>query len=267
MSQPTTYILSGERITTSSPLPLYDISKTLDSLTHRTTSIQFSRAPNPKLDDGTSSITSSRPTYTPLYNLIHPPNAQYRTDIPSPFYLTNNSTPPTNSLGNIKFPPSFAPSLKKKYLLPFHKPTFTALLNTRSTSTTSPLFPRESESGPKGKGDLKVLFVAKPSRIGKAWEWLDGERRVVAKEEGGGKGERESRLVVIAKDAMKEEELEALLALWVLRLWWDISEERDFQNEAMMELTPPEAIVDMRMSKMNKRVGALGGFAAAGGAC
>jgi hypothetical protein len=43
--------------------------------------------------------------------------------------------------------------------------------------------------------------------------------------------------------------------------------EADCSISALMELTPPESIGNMRMSNMNKRVGALGGFAAAGGAC
>ncbi|KAK4446803.1 hypothetical protein QBC34DRAFT_410870 [Podospora aff. communis PSN243] len=271
MSQPTTYALSGENITTtSSPNPLYHLSHPLSSLTHRTTSIQFSRIPNPHPTDAPSlsptvdlePLSPAKPAL-PLYNLIHPSNAQYRTDIPSPFYLTATSPPstPTPALGNIKFPPSFAPSLKKKYLLPFHKPSFTAFLNPGSSSTTAPLFPSESEGG-----KVKVLFTAKPSRIGRSWEWLDGEGRVVAREEGEKDGQ-EATLVVFRREDMKDEEVEALLALWVLRLWWGVAEEREFQKEALMELTPPEAIGNMRMSKMNKRVGALGGFAAAGGAC
>jgi hypothetical protein len=36
---------------------------------------------------------------------------------------------------------------------------------------------------------------------------------------------------------MKEEGVEALLALWVLRLWWGVGEEKEFQKEGMCSST------------------------------
>lgn len=253
MPAPTVYLLSGEFIAPAitPSTPLYHLSQSLDSLTHNTTSIKFSR-----LLDNNSPIT---PNPNPIYNLVHPFNAHHRTDIPSAFFITRASSVPSPTQGNIKFLPSSSPSpLKKrarKYLLPFHKPTFTALLNAGSTSSSSPLFPgsgcldvdgevgRAEGSGSTsktGEEGLQVLFTAKASRRGRVWQWrvhgADSGKggQVVAREEGGdGKEEREPRLTLLSADEMAQEIRDALVALWVLRLWWGVAEEKDFQAEGM----------------------------------
>ncbi|KAK5652346.1 hypothetical protein OQA88_10538 [Cercophora sp. LCS_1] len=273
---PTVYVLSGEFITAENApsTPLYHISKSLDTLTHKISSIQFSRViDESKLQDDASFISSTtpdlkdEPQHLKIYNLVHPANAYHRTDIHAAFYMTNNCPSSDSVLGNMKLVPSSSPSSKKKYI-PFHKPTFTALLNPASTSASSPLFPPSTpESQPAT--EPQVLFTAKPSRGGRVWEWVDSKgKQVIAREEGGdGKQHQHPRLVIMAGNDMMQETQDALVALWVLRLWWAVAEEKEFQNEALLEFTTPDSIVYGGMSAMTKRAGALGAFAAAGGAC
>ncbi|GAB1315625.1 hypothetical protein MFIFM68171_05835 [Madurella fahalii] len=299
MAQLTVYILSGEFIhaETTPSAPLYHLSKSLDSLTHKVSSIYFSRIISDDVknklqgEDESSNCSSSfepcpadqqrQQHEVVLYNLVHPLNSQYRTDIPAAYYMTSKSPFPGSTLGNIKLVSPSSPSLARKYLLPFHKPTFTALLNPSATSSSSPLFPPAVSSPESGSTvqstteQLQVLFTAKP-RAGRGgrrvWEWLYADasgKQVIAREEGGDtkKQQQPSLVITAAPDQMTQETKDALVALWVLRLWWAVAEEKEFQKQAIIEMTPPESLSYGGMSKMTKRAGALGGFAAAGGAC
>ncbi|KAK0652773.1 hypothetical protein B0T16DRAFT_406784 [Cercophora newfieldiana] len=256
MAQQSVYILYGDFISaeTSPSTPLYHLSKSLASLTHKDSSLYFSRIIVNDTKTSTPDSENQQPQQTPLYSLVHPKNAHYRTDIPAPYFMTNNS--PVPALGNIKFVPSFTPSLTKKFILPFHKPTFTAFLSPSSTSSSSPLFPESDAS-------LEVLFTAKPSRGGRVWEWLDASgKEVVAREEAGDKKQQLPPRLVVEGEASLEMR-DALVALWVLRLWWSVAEEKDFQNEVIMNLTPPESIsYNGDINKMNKRIVALGALGA-----
>jgi hypothetical protein len=258
MTQQTVYALYGDLIGAEATpsAPLYHLSKSLASLTHKDTSLHISRITTNDAEADISDPKDNPPKRTPLYTLVHPTNAQYRTDIPAPYYMTSTSTLPT--LGNIKLDASFAPSLTKKYLLPFHKPTFTAHLHPASTSSSSPLFPKSDTS-------LQALFTIKPSRAGRICEWLDASgKQVIAREEAPDKKQQLPPRLTIRQD-LAPETRDALIALWALRLWWSVAEEKDFEKEVMMELTPPESVFyNGSMNKMGKRMGALGGLVAIG---
>lgn len=247
MAQPTVFTLSGEYITTESSLPQYYISQNIPSITHKTTFIQFSRIAVDKEDPEAPFLPhhTTVPTVdgqppiptTKLYNLVHPYNAHHRTDIPAAFYMTNNSAF-TTTLGNVKLVSSTSPKSKKRYL-PFYKPTFTAMLNPSSNSSSKPLFIDDESSH-------QPLFIAKPSRGGRVWEWFDAKgENLIAREEGPdpdsqgfpmlpGEPKINSpgpKLIILAPDEMVEEMQDALVAVWVLRLWWAVAEEKRFDDE------------------------------------
>jgi len=295
MAQPTVLVLSGEVISDQAnpARPLYHISKSVDELTHKISSIRFSRfiAGNdnviPEGVDRTElgpdniptppSISDQKHQHTTLYNLVHPCNAKYRTDIPADYYMTSCSpAAPESALGNIKF---LANSSKMAKYLPLHKATHTALLYPSSSWLSVPLFPQASTAESAGsnmerEGDgMQGLFTVKTRRSGAEWEWAgrSTESKIVAREERmipvDGEVLLARKLAILPGNDMTQETLDALVGLWVLRLWWTIAEEKEFQKEALVEMTPPSAVSYGGMTKMMKRTGALGGFAAAGGAC
>lgn len=292
MAQPTTLVLSGDFILDQAnpATPLYYISKSLDALTHKISSIQFSRviAYNDHvrykevdrtglgLDDVPAPLsTDQEHQHTLLYNLVHPCNSKHRTDIPAAYYMTScNPAAPESTLGNVKF---LASSSKMAKYLPLHKPTQTALLYPSSTWSSVPLFPQAepNQSLAEQEDDgLQVLFSIKTRRGGAVWEWVGSGsigNKIVAREEEAsqkhGEDQRLPKLAILPGHGMTQEALDALVGLWVLRLWWTIAEDKDFQKQTLIEMTPPSAVSYSGMNKMMKRAGAMGGFAAAGGAC
>ncbi|KAK1753301.1 hypothetical protein QBC47DRAFT_415995 [Echria macrotheca] len=213
-----------------------------------------------------------------LFTLVHPANARYRTDIPAAFYMT--AAPGMGCLGNVRLVDSAS---AKGRLRLGERGMVRAVVCPGFTAASVPLFSEEA----MGEGEGKVLFTVRPAagmgmgmglRRGRGrgqgrWEWIWGDgKEVVAREERGREEEEGGRKwcgarLVVLREMEREEEVDALVAAWVLRMWGDVAEEREFQKEAIMALTPPESVFSYDGMKMNKRVGALGGFAAAGGAC
>ncbi|KAK1833314.1 hypothetical protein QBC39DRAFT_49286 [Podospora conica] len=253
MSQPTVYLLSDEFITTEADptTPLYHLSLSLASLTHRVSSIQFSRVVV-QVGGGDTHNDPPKTTTTKLYNLVHPANAAHRTDIPAAWFTTtsdNNS----EGLGNVQLLPP-----RRKHL-PFAKPTFSALLHASATSSTSPLFP------PDG-GGLEPLFTARQTWAGRAWVWLDaGGKEVLAREEAPD-GKQPRLVVTTTPEGMARGVEDALVALWVLRLWWGVAEEKGFREASLLEYMTPESLVPGGMDSLTKRTAGLGALAG-GGAC
>ncbi|KAK3987493.1 hypothetical protein QBC44DRAFT_118609 [Cladorrhinum sp. PSN332] len=236
MSTTTTeFVLSRDTIhlctaTINPPAPIYHIRREISSLTHKDTSIQFFRG------DGKDEGDKSR---LHLFNLVHPVNARYRTDIPAEWYLTcsSSSTPSSDAAGNIRLQISKSLFGRIKEIK--------ALRCVDRDETSKPLFDAESE---------KAVFTGK-QRFGGGWVWSDEEGREVAKEDGG------SKLVV---KGIVERDFDALVAVWVLRLWFGVAEEKKFEREAQMELlrdTGEESLVNMRWAKK----AGIAGLAGAGG--
>ncbi|KAI5918708.1 hypothetical protein F4810DRAFT_690724 [Camillea tinctor] len=69
-------------------------------------------------------------------------------------------------------------------------------------------------------GEDSVLFEIKQKN--KKYEWLDFNERMVAVEDG---ADEQYRLVVTA--ALQQETLDALVAMWCLRIWHDSAEEKE----------------------------------------
>ncbi|KAE8405094.1 hypothetical protein BDV37DRAFT_102284 [Aspergillus pseudonomiae] len=194
---PTTLILSNKLIHTEAApsTPLYEISQDIASLPQKFTSVKFERIET----DAPSKLESKSPESQKkhIFYLAHPAHARYRKDVPA-YYITAVSL---GSLGNIRFEVSKAR---------FQKAEFRALLSAGKRMDDKPLFCEDVEI---------TLFTAKMKWTGGGYRWTDARGRDVAFE--GGKGEG-GKLVVTA--SMEQDMRDALVALWVLRTWYDTAE-------------------------------------------
>ncbi|KAK0737191.1 hypothetical protein B0T21DRAFT_410642 [Apiosordaria backusii] len=248
------------------PNPIYSFNTSIDSLTYQDSSLYFNRVLTSNLTNLTNSESSSTLETNPsigdkqenrLFNLVHPVNADYRTDIPAHYFLTCHS-PSLSSIGNIKLTTS-------KSLLSRQVDKFKAFHYPNRTASTSPLFPDEDSNN--NSNEEKVLFTATRQTFGRGYIWTNSHNKEVAREEEHKDGEvvKGRKLIFTATTGISKEEQDAVVALWVLKRWAEVAEERGFKKEVLENLSPAErAHMDM---KWFKRAGALGGLAAAGGAC
>ncbi|KAK2809802.1 hypothetical protein FQN50_003442 [Emmonsiellopsis sp. PD_5] len=147
-----------------------------------------------------------------LYYIVHPENAQYRTDVPAAYYITSAAT---ETPGNIRFDTSSS----KRPLQ--NKREFKALLSAGKHMWNEPLFNEEKNDTP--------LFTVKQSWKGGGYKWTTiSDARQVAVEDG--KGE-EPRLIVSTpiQPGMRD----ALVAMWVLRVWYENAETRQAKRDSM----------------------------------
>ncbi|KAF7589560.1 hypothetical protein BBP40_004139 [Aspergillus hancockii] len=232
--EPTVFILAGQSIQNESnpSTSLFDISGDITSTSHRGTSIKFERVEHDQPEKPESKVSKNQH----LFYLAHPAHAQYRTDIPA-YYLTSASP---KTLGNIRFETS------KSRL---QKVGFKALLSARKTASDKPLFDEKIE---------QLLFSAKAKWTGGRYRWADVDGREIAVEDR--KGEQH-KLVVTAP--IQKDMRDALVALWVLRLWYDTAESRQAKRDALESLTSPSAYTGMDL-KFAKRAGALGAIGGGG---
>lgn len=147
-----------------------------------------------------------------LFYLAHPENAQYRTDTPA-YYLTSLSS----KVGNIRFETT-KPRLQKA--------EFNALLSEGRTASSRPLFGENEHH----------LFNIKPKWNGQ-YKWTDSSGREIAVEDGGG------QLKLVVTMSMHADIRDALVALWVLRLWYDTAESKQARRECMLVLHPVSCLV------------------------
>jgi hypothetical protein len=217
MLEPAVLVLAGTYISVknAASTPVYHLSRNMDTLTHKDTSIYFecieyNEAPGRKNEEVESieSAAADQKKRQRLYCLVHPLNAKYRTDIPA-YYMTSHSA---DLPGNVRLESS-----KKHPLL--RKKEFKALLSVSKTATSPELFDDEKAQ--------HLLFEVKPRMLGGGFMWTDSDGKEVAREDGKSGGERS--LAVAAP--MSREKRDALVALWVLRLWHDIAKERHFTRE------------------------------------
>lgn len=153
-----------------------------------------------KDEDSSSPSTESRQ----LFYLVHPKNAQYRKDLP-PYYLTAVTR---ESLGNI--------ILNQARTL-LQNREFTALVSMAKTASDDPLFDTSAQ---------RVLFTAKPRWNRGGLKWIDADGREVAIE---GPKNESPRLHVTARFSQCERD--ALVGLWVLRLWCEVAESRPIKKQ------------------------------------
>lgn len=207
---PTTFILSNKSIHTETApsTPLYQISQNVSSLPQKFTSVKFERIET----DAPLKLKSKspEPQRKHIFYLAHPAHAQYRKDVPA-YYITSVSL---GSLGNIHF------EMNKSR---FQKVEFRALISPGKTMADKPLFCEDVET---------TLFSAKMKWTGGGYRWTDARGKEVAFE--GGKGEG-LKLAITA--SMNQDMRDALVALWVLRVWSDTAESSEAKADG--ELTFP----------------------------
>lgn len=145
-----------------------------------------------------------------LFYLVHPKNSQYRKDLP-PYYLTAISN---GAIGNIVLQTS-------KTLLQNRE--FKALVSVGKTASEAPLFETKAQ---------RVLFIAKSKWVNGGCKWTNADGEEVAVED---HKSQCPRLTVTAP--LPRSERDALVALWVLRLWHDAAESRQVKKQGKLANT------------------------------
>lgn len=211
--EPAVLVLKGQTVHVESKSAfapstrLYEMNRTVTRIPQEGSSVIFERV---------VPVVPEKPGYkTPqcrnhLYFLVHPAHAQYRSDLPSQYYITSASP---DSLGNIRLETSKSV---------FQKTEFTALLSVKRRMHHVPLFDDvESE---------RVLFSMKPKWTGGGrYKFMDADGREVACEDGDGD---ERKLVVTA--SMERAMRDALVAVWILKVWHDTMESKEAKREGKL---------------------------------
>ncbi|RTE80679.1 hypothetical protein BHE90_004754 [Fusarium euwallaceae] len=207
-SGPNTLILSGQSIyaENAASIPLYQLSKEVTSTSQKGTTITFERVEYDGPGEA-ESMASIKQRNQQLFYLVHPVNAQYRTDLPA-YYITSASP---DMVGNIQLQTS-------KSLL--QKVEFKALLSTEKTSSSDKLFDQVNQ---------ETLFEAKTKWKGGQYQWIDSAGKKIAHEEGKG----EHKLVISVP--IPQQHKDALVALWALKIWHDTLETRAAKREGKLK--------------------------------
>jgi hypothetical protein len=140
-----------------------------------------------------------RKTTQDLYYLVHLQNTHNRDGL-SGYYITAASP---GTLGNIQFDISNADLQKKE---------FRAMLNAEKSAADILLFDHDTQ---------QLLFDIKPKWKDGQYQWIDASGVKIASESGEG-GEYKLHIDV----PLQQEKRDAIVALWILRLWHDIAESR-----------------------------------------
>ncbi|KAJ4256265.1 hypothetical protein NW762_009345 [Fusarium torreyae] len=237
----TTLVFTGQVVTLEddASTPIYQLSRELACTVQKHTSIIFERVEF--IESGESGSVSSRKRKRrsqDLFYLVHPAHAQYRNDLPA-YYITAASP---GTLGNIQF------DISKTVL---QKADFKAMLNADRSAADVLLFNRETQ---------QTLFEVKPKWKGGHYQWIDTDGQKVAYESG--KGDEHKLIIQVA---LQQQVKDALVALWVLRLWHDSAESRTAKRQELEELTGPVEPSSYPSTKTLKGVAAGGALAGAGG--
>jgi hypothetical protein len=247
--EPTTLILKDDKIYTDTqpPTQLYTTSRNVTSATQSgTSSVQLYRSTDSEYNSDISNSSNN----THLFYLVHPLNADYRTDKPA-YYITAAS--PGACLGNIRLEAAAKasfPSIKKRTA------QVKAYLSRHKSSHDDELFvPSEEET---------LLFTAKANWSGTVQKWMDANDDEIAIASGGGGGGDAKMTTLDITVKMEDETRDALVAMWMLCLWREAAEKREVKMAALEKLTPAP-VQGYGSDKTTKRTGALGGLAAGGG--
>ncbi|KAF4967440.1 hypothetical protein FSARC_5013 [Fusarium sarcochroum] len=233
-TNPTTLVFSGQIVTSEDDpsTPLYQLSREIACTIQRNLSIIFEQVKfiEPSESESSSSRKRKRRSQD-LFYLVHPAHAKYRNDLPA-YYITAASP---RTLGNIQF------DISKTVL---QKPEFKAMLNADKSAADVLLFNHETQ---------QTLFEIKPKWKGGHYQWIDADGQKIAYESG--KGD-EYKLVI--QVPLQQQVKDAMVALWVLRLWHDLAEKLE-------ELAGPIEPSSYPSTKTLKGVAAGGALAGAGG--
>ncbi|KAL3455662.1 hypothetical protein BJX64DRAFT_59278 [Aspergillus heterothallicus] len=240
---PAVLLLDGQIIRDeATSAPLYQLSRAVTTLPRtppKNSSITVERVQNIVPGKAESSETpQAQSQHRHLFYLAHPADAQYRTHIPA-YYITCVET---ETVGNIHL------ETTKSRLQ--RKGEFTAWLSPRRTAWHRPLF---DEAGKRS-----TLFSARPGKwTSSRYVWTGGDGARLAVEEMNG----EQHGLDISTP-MTQEMRDALIAVWLLRLWYETAESKQAKKEELERMMPPMSYQDWTMGK---RVGGLGALAGAGG--
>lgn len=191
----------------NSSMPLYSLSHSIFAIPQATSSIQFERVEG-AFSQAKSSV-SVKEGGEQLFYMVHPENAQYRTDTPG-YYLTSVSA---EMMGNI---------ILDKTESKLQRSEFKALLNPGTNCKNNPLFSVHTQ----------VLLSAKASWKSGRYKWTDSLGQEVASED---TKEHKHRLNI--KSSLERHMRDALVALWILRLWHDVAESREAKTAGEFYIT------------------------------
>lgn len=210
--EPAVLFLSGQSVLTegTSSTPLYQFNSDIRSISNKDSSVVLERVEHdvPNLSE-IEGVTADSPQKRHLFYLVHPTNAQYRTDIPAKYYITS-AVP--EMVGNIRLDTS-----KPR----FQNTSFKAMLSPKKTASDTSLFADKQQ----------LLFDIHPNwKVGRnCYRWTDSNSKQVAIEE------KEDDRYKLSVTSTSQELRDALVATWLLRLWHDTAESKQAKREC--ELT------------------------------
>lgn len=210
LAPPYSLVLSGQSVLLSEAAistSLYQINRDITSISQTGSTVTFERVENDAAETDIEDISPSKPRKRHLFYLAHPANARYRTDIPAQYYITSASP---EMVGNIRFETS-----KPR----FQRTEFKAMLSAKKTALAAPLFDEEAQ---------QLLFSIRPRwKAGSGgYRWTDSDGRQVAFE-----GRRDDTCKLSITSVMPMEMRDALVALWLLKVWHDSAESKQAKRE------------------------------------
>ncbi|KAL3436513.1 hypothetical protein BDV09DRAFT_193918 [Aspergillus tetrazonus] len=216
LTEPAVLFLSGQSVLAEGTPsnPLYHINIDIKSIPNKESTVSFARLKGDASAPELEGTTSKRQGHRYLFYLVHPANAQYRTDIPARYYIT--SLVPELTVGNIRL---------EIFEARFQRPSFRALLSAGKTASDTPLFNEETQQ--------LVLFDICPSwslkaacNPGLGYKWNDSNGEQMAIE-----GKEDGKYKLSVTREISQEMRDALVATWLLRLWHDTAESEQARRE------------------------------------
>ncbi|GKU07577.1 hypothetical protein FLAG1_08313 [Fusarium langsethiae] len=204
--EPGTLVFSGQLITSEDApsTPIYQLNRELACKVQRNMamifeSVQFTETTNPE-----NNMTRKRKTTQDLYYLVHLRNKPSQDDVPI-YYMTAASP---GTMGNIQLDVSSTEHQKEE---------LRAMLNADKSAADILLFNRDTQ---------QLLFDIKPKWQGGQYQWIDVNGLKVASESW--TSEKQKLHIEVPLGQQKKD---ALVALWILRLWHGIVEGRVTERE------------------------------------
>ncbi|CAG1978125.1 unnamed protein product [Fusarium graminearum] len=191
--------LDRQLITTeNAPLtPIYQLNRELACKVQRNMAIIFETVHFTETTNPESKTVRRRKVTQDLYYLVHLRNSPSRDNLLK-YYITAASP---ETLGNIQLDVTYA-----------QEEGFRAMLNADKSAADILLFNRDTQ---------QLLFDIKPKWQGGQYQWIDVNGVKVASEFG---TREEPRLHI--EIPLQQQKRDALVALWILRLWYSIAENR-----------------------------------------
>lgn len=207
--EPTVLFLSGQSVLVegTTDTPVYQINGDIRSISNKASSVVLERVEHKETETEiqTKGLRADTAQNQPLFYLAHPVNAQYRTDIPARYYITSAVS---EMMGNIRLE-----ALETR----FQRTSFKAMLSAKKTASDASLFDDTQQ----------LLFDVSPNwKLRHCYKWSDSHGTKVAVEETD--GDRRKLSIVTS---MSQELRDALVATWLLKLWYDTAESKQAERE------------------------------------